>query len=38
MPSLDPHARLPPGLVLEAVEVTADTITIDTRGDGRVGH
>jgi transposase len=38
MPSLDPRSLLPPGLVLEAVEVTPDTITISARREGSAGH
>jgi transposase len=38
MPGLDPLSLLPPGLIFEAVEVTADTITIDARGDSGEGH
>jgi transposase len=38
MPSLDPRSLLPPGLVLEAVEVTPDTITISARREGSTGH
>lgn len=38
MASHDPHSLLPPGLVLEAVEVTADTIAISARRDGGAGH
>ncbi|WP_439548963.1 transposase family protein [Falsiroseomonas sp.] len=38
MPSLDPRSLLPVGLMLEAVEVTADTITISARRAGRIGH
>jgi hypothetical protein len=34
MPSLDPRSLLPPGLLLEAVEVTSDTITISARREG----
>jgi hypothetical protein len=30
MPNLDPRSLLLPGLLLEAVEVTSDTITIRT--------
>jgi transposase len=38
MPSLDPRSLLPPGLILEAVEVTSDTITISGRRDGDAGN
>jgi transposase len=38
MPSLDPRALLPPGLLLDAVEVTPDTITISARREGRTGQ
>jgi len=38
MPTLDPRSRLPPGLLLEAVEVTSDTITISACREGRIGH
>jgi hypothetical protein len=38
MLSLDPRSSLPPGLVIEAVEVTPDTITISDRREGRMGH
>ena len=38
MPSLDPRSLLPPGLILEAVEVTSDAIIISARREGRSGH
>ena len=38
MPSLDPRSLLPPGLLLEAVEVTSDTITISARREGSIGQ
>jgi transposase len=37
MPSLDPRSLLPPGLILEAVEVTSDTIVISVCRDGGAG-
>jgi len=38
MPSPDPRSLLPPGLVLEAVEVSSDTITISARRESGAGH
>ena len=38
MPSLDPRSLLPLGLVLEAIEVTPDTITISARREAGAGH
>lgn len=38
MSSLDPRSLLPPGLVLEAVEVTSEMITISARRDGSIGQ
>lgn len=38
MLSLDPCSLLPPGLLLEAVEVTTDMITISARREGSTGQ